>query len=62
MQSKQIAIKELVIKYLTGESGQAERRRVEMWIKKDAENKRYFDEIEFLWRASGTGKEMSEVF
>ena len=61
MQSKQIAIKGQVIKYLAGESTEAEKLWVESWIKMDAGNKTDFDEIAFLWRAAGTGEKMSEA-
>jgi len=52
---------EQVIKYLTGESTRAEKLRVEKWINKSTENKRYFDEIALLWRVSGSGRKMSEA-
>jgi len=60
MQSEQMVSKELVIKYLTGESSEAESLLIEQWVNKKAENKRYFDEIEFLWRASGITREVSK--
>ena len=52
--------KELVIKYLTGESTETERFLVNQWINKEAENKRYFEEIEFLWKASGIIRQVDE--
>ncbi len=61
MQADQIATKEQVIRYLTGESTEAEKLMIEKWVKMSAENKLYFDEIEFLWRASGVNKTMSEA-
>lgn len=61
MQSNKYKIKEQVTKYLTGECTKAEKLQVEQWIKRTEENERYFDEIEFLWRATGTAREMSEA-
>lgn len=60
MQFSQMINRELVIRCLAREASKAERLLLENWIKEDAENKRYFDEIEFLWRASAAGREISE--
>lgn len=61
MDADQIAIKGQVIKYLAGESTGAEKLRVEKWINENPKNKEYFDEIAFIWRASGAGRKMSEA-
>ena len=45
MESEQMVSKELVIKYLAGESTEAERLEINQWLNKKADNKRYFDEI-----------------
>ena len=60
MKFEQMVSKELVIKYLTGESTEAETLLINQWLNEKAENKRYFDEIEFLWRAAGISREISE--
>ena len=52
--------KELVIKYLTGESIEAERLAMDQWFSEKTENKRYFEEIAFLWKASGITREVDE--
>jgi len=52
--------KELIIKHLAGESAEAERLIIEQWFGEKAENKRYFDEIEFLWKATGISREIDE--
>lgn len=52
--------KELVIKFLTGESSEAENLLINQWLHKKAENKRHFDEIELLWKASCIAREMNE--
>jgi len=61
MSADQIEIKKQVIKYLTGEATNAEKLSMEKWINEDTGNKRYFDETAFLWRASGTGKMLTEA-
>jgi len=60
MQSKQMVTKELIIKFITGESTQTESLIISQWLSKKAENKRYLDEIEFLWKASGISSDISE--
>ena len=60
MKSEQMVSEELVIKYLTDESTKAESLLINQWLNEKADNKRYFDEIEFLWRASGISREVSE--
>lgn len=60
MQSEQMLSEELIIKYLTGESTKAESLLINQWLNKKAENKRYFDEIEFLWKASGIFHDINE--
>jgi ferric-dicitrate binding protein FerR (iron transport regulator) len=60
MESEQMVSKELVIKYLAGESTEAERLIINQWLKEKAENKKYFDEIAFLWKASGIAQEVCE--
>ena len=60
MESEQMVSKELVIKYLAGEATEAERLDICQWLIKNAENKNYFDEIEFIWKASGIAREVCE--
>ena len=60
MESEEMVNKELVIKFLAGESTEEERLVINQWLNKKPENKKYFDEIEFLWKASGIAQEDCE--
>ncbi len=60
MQSEKMVRKELVIKFIIGETTEAENLMVNQWMNENTENKRYFDEIDFLWKASGIGREISD--
>ena len=60
MQSEQSTLKKQIIKFLTGESTKAENLLIDQWFSKNAENKRYFEEIEFLWKASGITQEINK--
>ena len=51
---------EQIIKYLTGDSTEAERLFINRWLSEKEENKVFFDETEFLWRATGIVQEVSE--
>ncbi len=50
--------KELVIRYQTGESTQAESHAIDQCHSEKVENKRNFNEIEFLWKATGIAGEI----
>jgi len=43
---------ELLVTYLTGMAGEAEREAAIAWIHESAENKRYFDELKEIYKAS----------
>jgi len=60
MKSEQVVNKELIIKFLTGESTKAEIFLINQWRNKKEENKRDFDEIEFLWKASCITQDFDE--
>ncbi|MEN8250788.1 MAG: FecR family protein [Bacteroidota bacterium] len=60
MRSKQKANKELVIKFITGESTEAEGLLVNQWLNENEENKKFFDEVKFLWKASGITQNLSD--
>ena len=53
MQFEQMVNKELIIKFLTGESTEVENLIIKKWLNNKVENKKLFDEIEFIWKASG---------
>ncbi len=60
MQSEQMINKELIIKFLTGESSEAESVLINQWLNENKENKKSFDEVEFLWKASGITQDLNE--
>jgi transmembrane sensor len=60
-ETRDMQSRELIIKYLAGESTEDERLAVDRWVGEKAENKRYFDEIAFLWKVSGISREVGET-
>lgn len=60
MQSGRMVDKALIIKYLSGESTEVERLAIDRWLSEQSENKRYFDELAFLWKAAGIAREIDE--
>ena len=60
MQSQQIVNNKLIIKFLTGESTEAESVLINQWLNENKENKKSFDEVEFLWKASGITQNLNE--
>ncbi len=45
---------ESIIAYLSDDCSHEERDRVETWINDSPENKKYFDEMKFIWENAGT--------
>ncbi len=60
MQTEQMVNKKLIIKFLTGESTETESLLINQWLNKKAENKKFFDEIEFLWKVSSITQDLNE--
>ena len=60
MQSEEMVSKELVIKYLNGESTEAEKLEIDGWLIEKAENRNYFEEVAFLWKAAGVSRGIDE--
>jgi ferric-dicitrate binding protein FerR (iron transport regulator) len=60
MEPVKMGSKGMVIKFILGETTEAESLMVKQWMNENTGNKRYFDEIEYLWKASGIGREISE--
>ena len=60
MQSEQMQNKELVVKYLVGESTENEKLAIDQWLNEKLGNKRDFDELEFLWKVAGLTMEIEE--
>ncbi|MEN8250373.1 MAG: FecR family protein [Bacteroidota bacterium] len=60
MRSEQMVSNELIIKFITGESTEAEDLLINQWLNENEENKKSFDEVEFLWKASGITQNLSD--
>jgi ferric-dicitrate binding protein FerR (iron transport regulator) len=50
--------KNLVVKGISGESTEDESLIMNSWLNRKRANKRYFDEIEYTWRASGIARKI----
>jgi len=53
MKTNRMVNKEKIIKYLLGETSEEESLLVNQWLNENEENRKYFDEIEFVWKTSG---------
>ena len=60
MKTNKMMNKEKIIKYLLGETGKEESHLVEQWLNENAENKKYFDEIVFVWKTSGIAQNIEQ--
>ncbi len=60
MQSEQMVNKELIIKFLNGESSRTESLLIDQWLNDNKDNQKYFDEIEFIWNASGVTLDITD--
>ncbi len=60
MQFEQMVNKELIIKFLTGESTEVENLLIKKWLNNNVKNKKLFDEIEFIWKASGVTQNINK--
>lgn len=45
--------KEIIIKYLLGETSEEESLLVNQWLNENEKNRKYFNEITFVWKTSG---------
>ena len=45
-------IDDLLVKHLTGEATEADRREVQQWLARDEANRRYFDHFRLIWEES----------
>ena len=52
--------KQLIIKYLLGETSEEESFLVNQWLNKNEENKKYFNEIAFVWKTSGIAQNIEQ--
>jgi ferric-dicitrate binding protein FerR (iron transport regulator) len=60
MKMNQIINKEKIIKYLLGETNEKESLLVNQWLDENEENKKYFDEIVFVWKTSGIAQNIEQ--
>ncbi len=56
----QIVNKEKIIKYLLGETNEKESILVNQWLDENEENKKYFNEIAFVWKTSGIAQNIEQ--
>jgi len=52
MKTNRMVNKEKIIKYLLGETSDEESLLVNQWLNENEKNRKYFNEIEFVWKAS----------
>ncbi len=60
MKTNQMVNKEKIIKFLLGETSKEESRLVNQWLNENDENKKYFDEIAFVWKTSGIAQNIEQ--
>ncbi len=60
MKKNRIMNKEKIIKYLLGETSEEESLLVNQWLNKNEKNKKYFDEIAFVWKTSGIAQNIEQ--
>jgi len=52
--------KEKIIKYLLGETSDEESLLVNQWLNENEKNRKYFNEIEFVWKTSGIAQNIEQ--
>ena len=60
MKMNRMINKEIIIKYLLGETREEESILVNQWLDENEENKKYFDEIAFVWKTSGIAQNIEQ--
>ncbi|MCK4679087.1 MAG: FecR family protein [Bacteroidales bacterium] len=60
MKTNRMMNKEKIIKFLLGETGKEENHLVNQWLNENDENKKYFDEIAFVWKTSGIAQNIEQ--
>lgn len=53
MKTNRMVNKEIIIKYLLGQTSEEESLLVNQWLHENEKNRKYFSEIEFVWKTSG---------
>lgn len=52
--------KEIIIKYLFGETSEEESLLVNQWLNENEKNRKYFNEIAFVWKTSGIAQNIEQ--
>ena len=60
MRGKKTIHKDLITKFLSGNATEEEKISLQKWLEENAENKKYFEETEFLWEATGIYRKPDE--
>lgn len=60
MKTNRMVNKEKIIKYLLGETSEEESLLVNQWLNENEKNRKYFDEIEFVWKTSGIAQNIEQ--
>ena len=60
MKTNRMVNKEKIIKYLLGETSEEESLLVNQWLNENEKNRKYFNEIEFVWKTSGIAQNIEQ--
>lgn len=60
MKTNKMMNKEKIIKYLLGETSEEESLLVNQWLNENENNRKYFNEIEFVWKTSGIAQNIEQ--
>ena len=60
MKTNRMVNKEKIIKYLLGETSEKESLLVNQWVNENEKNRKYFSEIEFVWKTSGIAQNIGQ--
>ncbi|MEJ7644780.1 MAG: FecR domain-containing protein [Chryseolinea sp.] len=53
---------ELLVRFLSGETNHEEQNQVKQWIEADHQNKKYFEELSAIWKASAAAADFDAAF
>lgn len=60
MKTNLMVNKEIIIKYLLGETSEEESLLVNQWLNENEKNRKYFNEIAFVWKTSGIAQNIEQ--
>lgn len=60
MKTNRMVNKEIIIKYLFGETSEEESLLVNQWLNENEKNRKYFNEIAFVWKTSGIAQNIEQ--